>query len=139
MPPAHAISGGSPYEVPLVIDTNPDPDIVETTIIADEATVDIGNGVMAHALTFNGTIPGPEFRLKVGDTVIVHFENHLARATGIHWHGIELANASDGTPLTQNKVEPGGKFLYKFMVTRPGIYWYHPHHHSSTNQVFKGL
>ena len=75
----------------------------------------------------------------MGDTVIVHFENDLAHATGIHWHGIELTNASDGTPLTQNQVPPGGTFLYKFKVTRPGIYWYHPHHHSSTNQVFKGL
>ena len=75
----------------------------------------------------------------MGDTVIVHFENHLDHPTGIHWHGIELDNASDGTPLTQNQVPPSGTFLYKFKVTRPGIYWYHPHHHSSTNQVFKGL
>ncbi len=45
----------------------------------------------------------------------------------------------DGTPFTQNQVQPGGKFLYKFKVSRPGIYWYHPHHHASTNQVFKGL
>ena len=42
---ARATSGGDPYSVPLVVDTNPDPNIVETTIVADEATVDIGNGV----------------------------------------------------------------------------------------------
>src|SRR3954468_14986850 len=137
--PAHATSGGDPYVAPEIVDTNPDPNIIETTIIANEATVDVGNGVMAHALTFNGSIPGPLFKLKVGDTIIVHFENQLAEATGIHWHGIELDNASDGTPLSQNQVPPGGKFLYKFKVTRPGVYWYHPHHHSSTNQVFKGL
>jgi FtsP/CotA-like multicopper oxidase with cupredoxin domain len=137
---AKATSGGDPYSVPAVIDTNPDPAIVETTIVADETDVDIGNGVVAHGMTFNGAIPGPEFRLKVGDTVIVHFENHLAtEATGIHWHGVELDNASDGTPLTQNQTAPGGSFLYKFKVTRPGIFWYHPHHHSSTNQLFKGL
>jgi len=137
---AKATSGGDPYSVPLVTDTNPDPNIVETTIVADETTVDIGNGVMAHAMTFNGTIPGPQFRLKVGDTVIVHFENHLAsESTGIHWHGVEVNNASDGTPVTQNQVPPGGSFLYRFKVPRPGILWYHPHHHSSTNQVFKGL
>jgi FtsP/CotA-like multicopper oxidase with cupredoxin domain len=144
--PALATSDGDPYTVPLVVDTNPDPNIVETTIVAQGALVDVGkkdavgNTVMASVLTFNGTIPGPEFRLKVGDTVIVHFENQLAHHTGIHWHGIELNNASDGTPLTQDQVAPsGGKFLYKFKVSRPGIYWYHPHHHSSTNQVFKGL
>jgi FtsP/CotA-like multicopper oxidase with cupredoxin domain len=136
---ALATSGGDPYSVPVIVDTNPDPNIVETTIIADEATVDIGNGVMANVQTYNGQMPGPEFDLKVGDTVIVHFENHLSRPTGIHWHGIELANASDGTPLAQNQVPPGGTFLYKFKVSRPGIFWYHPHHHASTDQVFKGL
>jgi FtsP/CotA-like multicopper oxidase with cupredoxin domain len=109
---ALATSGGTPYGVTFVTDTNPDPNIVETTLIAGEATVDIGGGVMAHAQTFNGQIPGPTFRLKVGDTVIVHFENHLTRETGIHWHGIELENTMDGTPFTQNQVQPGGKFLY---------------------------
>jgi FtsP/CotA-like multicopper oxidase with cupredoxin domain len=130
---------GDPYNVPLVVDTNPDPDVVETTIVAEESTVEIAGGVTANVQTFNGAVPGPEFRLKVGDTVIVHFENHLEHPTGIHWHGIELSNASDGTPLVQNQVPPDGTFLYKFQVTRPGIYWYHPHHHASTNQVFKGL
>jgi FtsP/CotA-like multicopper oxidase with cupredoxin domain len=134
-----ATSGTNPYEVPVVTDINPDPDIVETTITAEPAVVDIGGGNLASVLTFNGTVPGPEFRLKVGDTVIVHFENNIGHNTGIHWHGIELANASDGTPLSQNQVPPNEKFIYKFTVTRPGIFWYHPHHHSSTNQVFKGL
>ena len=57
--PALATSGVNPYVVPLVVDTNPDPNIVETTIIAKTATVNIGNGVMAKALTYNGQIPGP--------------------------------------------------------------------------------
>jgi FtsP/CotA-like multicopper oxidase with cupredoxin domain len=139
--PAHATSGGSPYVVPLAVDTNPSPTVFETTIVAQDATVDIGGGLMANVMTFNGAIPGPHFDLNVGDTVIVHFENQLmgGHVTGIHWHGIELANASDGTPLTQNQVPPGGKFIYKFIVPRPGIYWYHPHHHASTNQVFRGM
>jgi FtsP/CotA-like multicopper oxidase with cupredoxin domain len=140
--PALATSGGSAYAAPDVVDGNPDPDIVETTIVAQPATVDLGpglGGLQANVLTFNGTIPGPTFRLRVGQTVIVNFENQIAHNTGIHWHGIELNNHSDGTPLTQNQVVPGGSFLYKFKVTRPGVYWYHPHHHSSTNQVFKGL
>ncbi|HEX5589393.1 MAG TPA: multicopper oxidase domain-containing protein [Candidatus Limnocylindrales bacterium] len=139
-PSASATSGASPYSVPLVVDTNADPGIVETTITADETPgVDIGGGVFANLYSFNGTVPGPEFRLTVGQRVIVHFQNQLAEPTGIHWHGIELQNPSDGTPLTQNQVPPGGSFLYDFVVTRPGMYWYHPHHEFSTNQVFKGL
>jgi FtsP/CotA-like multicopper oxidase with cupredoxin domain len=134
-----ATSGGDPYAVPPVVDTNPAPNVVETTLVAEAATVDVGNGVLAHAQAFNGQLPGPTFELNVGDTVIVHYQNHLNRESGIHWHGIELANSVDGTPFTQNQVPPGGNFLYKFTVTRPGVYWYHPHHHASTNQVFKGL
>lgn len=157
--PARAISGAGPYEVSSVADGNPDPNIVETYIVADEATVDIGNGVLANAMTFKSCsdggltactppgIPGPEFRLKVGNQVIVHYVNRLnpsgltpeANVSGIHWHGIELNNESDGSELTQAAVNPGGTFDYKFTVSRPGIFWYHPHHHSSTNQVAKGL
>ena len=134
-----ATSGGDPYSVPPVVDTNPAANVVETTLTAEEATVDIGNGVQARMQTFNGQVPGPTFELDVGDTVIVHYRNHLPHESGIHWHGIELANNVDGTEFSQDMVHPGGTFLYKFTVTRPGIYWYHPHHHSSTNQVFKGL
>ena len=54
-----ATSGGDAYSVPLVTDTNPDPNIVETTIIADEATVDIGNGVMAQRPDLQRADPGP--------------------------------------------------------------------------------
>lgn len=159
---AQATTGVGPYVVPEVLDSNGDPNIVETWIVADEATVDIGNGngMTTKVMAFKscaaldatcaakvGTIPGPEFRLKVGDRVIVHFVNHLnvsgltpeANVSGIHWHGIELNNQSDGTEVTQPAVAPGGTFTYDFTVSRPGIYWYHPHHHSSTNQVAKGL
>ena len=164
---AQATTSGSPYEVLTVVDINPANNIVETYIVADEATVNIASPnsavVEAHAMAFKscasldatcaakvGTIPGPEFRLKVGDQVIVHFVNNLnptkvdpkdteANVSGIHWHGIELNNQSDGTEVTQGAVAPGGTFDYKFTVTRPGIFWYHPHHHSSTNQVAKGL
>ena len=135
-----AISDGSPYVLDDVTDTDPDPDVVETTITAQGAMVDLGNGVTASALTFNGKIPGPLFRLKVGDRVKVHFINNAGHPTGIHWHGIELSNPNDGTPLTQNLVpQGGGTFEYDFVVSRPGLFWYHPHHHSSTNQVFKGM
>src|SRR5262245_51970588 len=158
---AQATTGVGPYTVPQVVDINPDPSIVETWIVADEATVDIGNGngLTTQAMTFKSCsdaaltnctppgLPGPEFRLKVGDQVIVHYVNNLnpsgldpeANVSGIHWHGIELNNHSDGSELTQAAVPPAEGFLYKFTVIRPGIFWYHPHHRSSTNQVAKGL
>ena len=138
------------YVVPDPIDTDPTATVLETEIVADLTSVDIG-GTMANAETYNGAIPGPTFRLNVGDTVIVRLVNNLPYPTGIHWHGIELQNSADGTPVTQDgaRVGPfpqpaplsptGGTYLYKFKVPRPGVFWYHPHHFHSTNRVLRGL
>lgn len=144
-------TGIGPYVVPLPTDTDPAPGVLETTIIASHAMVDIGGSVTAHAETFNGAIPGPALLLNVNDTAIVRLVNDLGHPVGIHWHGIELASAADGTEVTQEGVAarfptppappapPGGTYLYKFTLPRPGIFWYHPHHHHSTNRVFKGM
>ena len=95
----------------------------------------------------------PSGRLIEGDTLIVRLVNDmpLPLSTGIHWHGIELQNNADGTPVTQNPVpggdlqqlggvgpQVGGTYLYKFKVPREGIFWFHPHHFHSTNRVFRG-
>ncbi len=149
-------SDGSPYDVPIAVDDNIfqplDPTIFETTFTADESGgVDIGlpGGLLANVETYNGVIPGPLLKLNVGDTAIVRLINELDHPTGIHWHGIELSNSADGTEVTQEPAvpaftstppaPPGGTYLYKFKVPRPGLYWYHPHHHLSTNRVFRGL
>ena len=148
-------TGIGPYVVPTASDTDDTggvPAMLETTFVASEQLVDIdGSGNLVHAEVFNGAIPGPTLRLNVGDTCVIRLVNDLPHPTGIHWHGIELANYSDGTEATQdgappapaqtlgNGVPAGGTFLYKFTVTRAGLFWYHPHHHNSMNRVFRGM
>src|SRR5207247_2475088 len=74
----------------------------------------------------------------VGDRVIVHFTNNLPEPASIHWHGVEVPAFSDGTGLTQNPVlSPGGTYTFRFIVPRPGIFFYHSHI-KPTNQSFKG-
>ena len=125
--------------------------LLEATLEATVQTgVNIGDGVTANVEVFNQEIPGPTFKLTVGDTVIVRLINRLPYPLGIHWHGIELENYADGTEVTQNAAVPspaqtiggapaGGTFLYKFTVTRAGLFWYHPHHGMSINRVMRGL
>ncbi|MEM7229964.1 MAG: multicopper oxidase domain-containing protein [Planctomycetota bacterium] len=132
-------STASAVDVPLGVDTNADPDIFEMTMTAEVATLDLdGNGMMVECWTFNGTRPGPEIRVKVGDMVIVHLVNQLTFPTSIHWHGIEVNNAADGTSVTQKPVMPGESFTYQFVVPRPGVFYYHPHMRPM-NQVWKGM
>jgi FtsP/CotA-like multicopper oxidase with cupredoxin domain len=89
--------------------------------------------------TYNGTAPGPEIRVRVGETVKVRLINNLEEPTSIHWHGIRIDNAMDGVAgLTQPAVPPGESFDYEFVVPDAGTYWYHAHN-KSWNQVARGL
>lgn len=119
-------------------DVNPDPHVLEINLEATLATRELIAGVPATFWTYNGQIPGPTLRAQVGDRVIVHFTNHLPESTTVHWHGIRLDAAMDGTPSVQPPVEPGASFDYDFVVPDAGLYWYHPHVRSNA-QVDSGL
>ena len=121
-----AISGIS---VKDAIDINPDPHIFETTITASSTEVTLDNGEKVTVFAYNHQLPGPEIRVRQGDRLIVHFKNELPSEypSTIHWHGIELNNQSDGTPVTQAPVPTGESYTYDFIVPRGGNFWYHPH------------
>ena len=89
--------------------------------------------------SYNGTVPGPELRLRQGEKLRVTVENRLSQDTTVHWHGVRVPNAMDGAPnVTQKPIQPGESFVYEFTVPDAGTYWYHPHAHSS-EQVGRGL
>src|SRR5262249_33733792 len=73
-----------------------------------------------------------------GDHVIVHFKNELPEPTTIHWHGVRVPNAADGSDHTQAPVQPGASFDYEFDVPDAALFWYHPHLDGAV-QVEKGL
>ncbi|HEY6132111.1 MAG TPA: multicopper oxidase domain-containing protein, partial [Halioglobus sp.] len=111
------------------LDTNPDPNIFETTLTAAPYSMTLANGQTVRVFAYNGQVPGPEIRVKRGDRVIVRFKNQLPDgfASTIHWHGVELNNQSDGTEHTQDPVDPGETYVYDFIAPRAGTFWYHPH------------
>jgi len=120
-------------------DRNPDPHIVEVDITAKVAEVEVAPGKKARAWTYNGGVPGPLIRTKVGDRLIVHFTNELDAPTTIHWHGVRLNIEMDGVPgISQPEVKKGETFVYDFVVPDASLYWYHPHVMSNA-QVGYGL
>jgi FtsP/CotA-like multicopper oxidase with cupredoxin domain len=98
----------------------------------------------AHPATevwaFNGSVPGPELRLKQGERLRVEVENALAVPSTVHWHGVRLPNAMDGVPdVTQPPIAAnGGRFTYEFEVPDAGTFWYHPHL-GAPEQIGRGL
>ncbi len=88
---------------------------------------------------YNGRVPGPEIRVRQGESVEIGVVNGLDQPTTVHWHGLRIPNAMDGVPeLTQPPIRPGGSFTYAFAAPDAGTYWYHPHTLSS-RQVGHGL
>src|SRR6185312_5398782 len=55
-------------------------------------------GKVVEAYAYNGTVPGPQIHVQVGDRVKVILHNELPEPTTIHFHGQVVPNAVDGVP-----------------------------------------
>jgi CopA family copper-resistance protein len=98
---------------------------IKLTIGHAEVMID---GKMGHAVTINGTVPGPLIRLKEGQTVRLSVTNTLDEETSIHWHGLLVPFQMDGVPgVSFPGIPPGETFVYEFPVKQSGTYWYHSH------------
>lgn len=113
--------------------------VKEFDLTAKESSMNLGNGFALPVWTFNGTVPGPEIRVKQGDFVRVNLTNEMEAPVTIHWHGYPVISAMDGIPgYQQDAVRRGESFTYEFNASIPGTYWYHSHQDSSY-QVDRGL
>lgn len=121
------------------LDLNADPNVLELNLEARVSDVSILPGTTTPAWTYDGAIPGPLLRAKVGDRLVVHFKNSLPEATTIHWHGLRIPVTQDGVPgHGQEPIPPGGSYDYSFTLPDAGTFWYHPHFNSAA-QVANGL
>jgi manganese oxidase len=126
--------GGSRVSVPEATGK-----IREYELVAAPTRWEVLPGVGAEAYAYNSQVPGPTIRVTEGDTLRVMLRNELNEPTSIHWHGLHVPNAMDGVPpLTQEAVEPGGSFLYEFVVSHAGTFMYHSHV-DAAEQIDRGL
>lgn len=113
---------------------------VRVTLTAQKSKVRLASGKEVDAWTFNGRSPGPEIRAQRGQLVEVTLINRdISDGVTIHWHGLDVPNAEDGVAgVTQNAVQPGGRYVYRFRPEQVGTFWYHTHQDASQG-VEKGL
>lgn len=103
----------------------------EIHLTAEVSNLDPGNGKKIPVWTYNNSVPGPQIRMKKGDTIRIILTNKLPEATSIHWHGMKVPNDQDGVPgVTQLAIHPGETYTYEFKATQTGTYWYHSHENS---------
>jgi FtsP/CotA-like multicopper oxidase with cupredoxin domain len=118
-----------------------EPEIKEYRLTTKQTAVNLsGDGHPDTAVwAYNGTVPGPELRVRQGDPLRLVVNNKLGEDTTVHWHGIRLPNAMDGVPgLTQKPIRPGESFSYEFTPPDAGTFWYHPHA-DTLQQIGRGL
>lgn len=84
--------------------------------------------VPVKSLMINNEIPGPAIEVTEGDVVEVKVINNTPLPHTIHWHGLEIPNNEDGVPyVTQDPIEPGETFTYRFVARPAGTRFWHCH------------
>jgi len=110
----------SPTDIPSA----PSPaDKVVITLITEEKLGQLANGVTYDFWTYNGTVPGPLIRLRVGQVVEMHIINP-PNSTMIHSidsHGI-LGQGGGGA---YSQTAPGNESIFQFTAMNPGLFLYH--------------
>ena len=100
-----------------------------------EVTRRLADGVDYTFWTFGGSVPGPLIRVRQGDVVEVHLNNHPSSHNP---HNIDLhAATGPGGGASSSFVAPGQSATFAFRALNPGLYVYHcatplvPHHIAS--------
>ncbi len=90
---------------------------------AKEYVGDLADGKKYKFWSFNGTVPGPMARVRVGDTVEFHLSNHKDSEFP---HNIDIhAVNGPGGGAAVNLVGPGDTAVFQFKTLNPGLYIYH--------------
>jgi nitrite reductase (NO-forming) len=112
----------APDDLPGPITRNT-PDTVRIDLETVEVQGRLSEGIGYTYWTFNGKVPGPFLRVRVGDTVEVHLKN-AAGSTMMHsvdFHAV--TGPGGGAVFTQTN--PGEETTFTFKALNPGLYVYH--------------
>lgn len=110
----------------------------------------------ARLYAYSGMIPGPTLKMRLGQPVVVRFENHLETETSIHLHGGHSPSHADGFPsfyVLQGKsrdyfypnilplyFDASKKAFFPDIGEGQSTMWYHDHAMDATAyNVSKGL
>jgi len=111
-----------PTDVPDPIDRD-EPREIDVTLETKEVTAEIEPGVTFDYMTFDGRIPGPMIRARVGDTVNVTVENGEGNDLP---HNVDLHSVyGTGGGAEATLAAPGEGNAMSFSPQYPGAFIYH--------------
>ncbi len=125
-----------PFDMPAPVNRNYSTD-VHIHMEAVELTAEIEDGTTFTYWTYNGTVPGPMFRARVGDTVHVHFSN---RADSTMHHNVDFhAVTGQGGGAEATVTAPGETTSFSFKALHAGLFVYHCATPDIPTHISKGM
>ena len=119
--PIEAVLTSAPEVSPPI--TRRDPAKVVVHLEVREVNLPISDGVEYTFWTFGGHVPGKFIRVRQGDTVEFHLQNHPDNKMP---HNIDLhAVTGPGGGATSSFTAPGHESQFTFKALNPGLYVYH--------------
>ena len=100
-----------------------EPETVRIDLETVEIEGQLADGTTFKYWTFNGKVPGPFFRIKVGDTMEVHLKNltNSTMAHSVDFHAV----TGPGGGATMTQTPPGEETVFTAKALKPGLYVYH--------------
>jgi nitrite reductase (NO-forming) len=95
-------------------------DTADIALTATDANISIASGVTYQAWTFDGTVPGPTFHIRQGQTVNVTFTNKGTMDHSIDFHAAEIA-----PDIAYRSVHANESIQFSFVARTPGVFVYH--------------
>jgi nitrite reductase (NO-forming) len=119
----------------------PLPDGAPRTVAVELEAVELigrlANETTYNYWTFNGKVPGPFLRVRVGDTVELTLKN---RETSRMIHSIDLhAVTGPGGGAVMTQTPPGETKSFRFKALNPGLYVYHCATPMVANHITSGM
>jgi len=111
-----------PTDVPPPIGKR-DPQTVRVDLLSVELEGRLAEGTTFGYWTFNGKVPGPMIRVRVGDTIDIHLKNS-ADSSMIHSVDFHAAIGPGGGAAAL-QVDPGQEKSMTWKALVPGLYVYH--------------
>lgn len=100
-----------------------EPQVVRIDLEATEITGQLADGTTYTYWTFNNLVPGPFFRVRVGDTIEVHMKNSTSSTMN---HSVDFhAVTGPGGGAVMTQTEPGKETVFTAKALNVGLYVYH--------------
>lgn len=111
-----------PTDIPASVGSR-GPEHIRIDLETVEVVGQLADGTTYSYWTFNGLVPGPFIRVRVGDTVEVHLKNNMtsSMAHSVDFHAV--TGPGGGAVATQTK--PGEETMFTFQALNVGLYVYH--------------